>query len=142
MPWRRSLEKGGMTVTSTRSGVVHVHPLIKVEQAERALFVKLAKLLGLHWTDYVDGGEAWGEPGPSDRPRGRRAHVLVLAPETSPLCISSTRDRVAGGASDTVRTGISDTKSGSGRSSRSLPQGVRLRSDLRRVRRWLRRQRR
>jgi phage terminase small subunit len=53
------LEKEGMTVTSTRSGVVHVHPLVRVEQAERALFVKLAKLLGLHWAAYVDGGDVW-----------------------------------------------------------------------------------
>lgn len=51
---RAQLDRDGLTTTTKTTGAVHVHPLVKVEAAERALFVKLAKALGLEWSS-TDG---------------------------------------------------------------------------------------
>jgi hypothetical protein len=50
------VEKEGPTVTTPRTGAVHAHPMIRLEQTERVAFVRLAKLLRLEWEFDVDGG--------------------------------------------------------------------------------------
>src|SRR5437867_11960339 len=52
---RALVDIGGLTTTTERTGAVHVHPLVKVEQAERALAFKLARALNLEWNAGVDG---------------------------------------------------------------------------------------
>jgi hypothetical protein len=54
--WRQIIDAEGMTTTTKTTGAVHVHPLVKAEQAERALFVKLAMKLNLEWDWDEDGG--------------------------------------------------------------------------------------
>lgn len=46
---RLVIEGEGMTTTTERSGVAHVHPLLKVERDARAQFSKLWTDLRLHW---------------------------------------------------------------------------------------------
>jgi hypothetical protein len=53
-----AVEREGLTSTTVTTGAVHLHPLTKVEQAHRALFVKLAKMLSLEWDSQVDGYSA------------------------------------------------------------------------------------
>jgi hypothetical protein len=45
----------GSTTTTKTTGTVHLHPLLKLEQAHRAQFAKLAKVLSLEWETGVDG---------------------------------------------------------------------------------------
>jgi hypothetical protein len=40
-------------VTKT-TGAVHIHPLVKVEAAERMTFLKIAKMLRLEWDREAD----------------------------------------------------------------------------------------
>src|SRR5262245_55924450 len=46
---RRAIETEGTTSTTKTTGAVHINPLLKVEQVERAMFAKLAKILTLEW---------------------------------------------------------------------------------------------
>jgi phage terminase small subunit len=46
---RAKIEDAGLTVTTERSGVVHVHPLLKIERESRALLVRLAATLNLQF---------------------------------------------------------------------------------------------
>src|SRR5947208_14644619 len=52
---RALVDKDGLTTTTEKTGAVHVHPLLKAEQAERGMFVKLARVLNLEWVMTVDG---------------------------------------------------------------------------------------
>jgi P27 family predicted phage terminase small subunit len=45
----------GLITTTKRSGVVHVHPAVKVERENRQLFIKAWKEMGLSWNSLVDG---------------------------------------------------------------------------------------
>jgi phage terminase small subunit len=53
---REILDVEGLTTTTKRSGVVHVHPLLKVEKEARHLFYKIWSGLGLTWDQQIDGG--------------------------------------------------------------------------------------
>src|SRR5947208_10302134 len=53
---RALVDKDGLTTTTERTGATHVHPLAKLEQTERAAFIKLARALNLEWNADVDGG--------------------------------------------------------------------------------------
>jgi phage terminase small subunit len=46
---RVQIEAAGLTATTERSGVVHVHPLLKIERENRALLAKLASTLNLQF---------------------------------------------------------------------------------------------
>jgi P27 family predicted phage terminase small subunit len=46
---RLTVEREGMTTTTERSSVVHVHPLLRVERDARAQFSKIWSDLRLHW---------------------------------------------------------------------------------------------
>jgi P27 family predicted phage terminase small subunit len=52
---REAVSKEGLTVTTKTTGAVHVHPLLKVEKDQRALFSKLWRELALHWDSKIDG---------------------------------------------------------------------------------------
>lgn len=53
-----SVERSGaMTVTTPGSGVVHVHPLLKVERENRQLAFRILDGLGLSFDATVDGRE-------------------------------------------------------------------------------------
>lgn len=53
---REILDEQGLTTTTKRSGVVHVHPMVKVEKESRQLFFKVWSNLGLTWDQEIDGG--------------------------------------------------------------------------------------
>ncbi len=53
---RARVRKEGLTVTTKRSGTVHVHPLVKVEKEQRALFAKVWGQLNFQWNHEIDGG--------------------------------------------------------------------------------------
>ena len=46
----------GLTRTTTKSGAVHVHPVLRVESESRTLFAKIWQNLGLAWDCELDGG--------------------------------------------------------------------------------------
>ena len=48
------LGREGLTTTTGKTGVVHAHPLIKVEREARALFISAWNALKLTWAD-LDG---------------------------------------------------------------------------------------
>ena len=52
---RDVIKKEGMTTKTITTGAVHVHPLVKVERENRALFARLWKQLGLDFDARVDG---------------------------------------------------------------------------------------
>ena len=52
---RRQIASEGLTTTTKSTGVVHVHPLVKVERDNRALFARLWKKLAFHFDPQVDG---------------------------------------------------------------------------------------
>jgi hypothetical protein len=52
---REQLEREGLTTVTKTTGAVHIHPLVKIEAAERATFLKIAKVLGLEWARESDG---------------------------------------------------------------------------------------
>jgi hypothetical protein len=52
---RARLDVEGDTFTTKTTGAVHASPLVRLEAAERAAFVRLATALGLHWSPYADG---------------------------------------------------------------------------------------
>jgi phage terminase small subunit len=60
---RRVVQRDGMTTTSPGSGVVHVHPLVKVEAEARRQFGSLWAALGLTWDADVDGRMSGNIPG-------------------------------------------------------------------------------
>src|SRR5262245_43460665 len=45
----------GLVGTTKTTGMVHMNPLVRAEKDARALFAKLASLLGLQWDSMVDG---------------------------------------------------------------------------------------
>jgi phage terminase small subunit len=53
---RKQVEKEGLTTTTKTTGAVHVHPLLKVERDNRALFARIWHgQLRLHWDYRTDG---------------------------------------------------------------------------------------
>lgn len=52
---RQAVDREGLTVTTKTTGAVHVHPLLKVEKEQRALFSKLWLDMALHWDPQIDG---------------------------------------------------------------------------------------
>jgi phage terminase small subunit len=50
------LNEEGLTTVTKKSGVVHVHPLVKVERENKQLFFKIWNTLGLTWSQELDGG--------------------------------------------------------------------------------------
>jgi hypothetical protein len=51
---REQLEREGLTTVTKTTGAVHIHPLVKVEAAERMTFLKIAKMLRLEWDREAD----------------------------------------------------------------------------------------
>jgi hypothetical protein len=51
---REQLEREGLTTVTKTTGAVHIHPLVKVEAAERTTFLKIAKMLRLEWDRNAD----------------------------------------------------------------------------------------
>ena len=54
---RQTIDAEGPTTVTKTTGALHLHPLLKVELTERALFVKLARVLELQWAHGTDGSE-------------------------------------------------------------------------------------
>jgi P27 family predicted phage terminase small subunit len=52
---RELIQHQGLTVTSDTTGIIHVHPLIRVEKEARTLFAKIWSDLSLTWDMNVDG---------------------------------------------------------------------------------------
>ncbi len=52
---REVLDREGLTTTTKRSGVVHLHPLVRVEKDSRAQFRAAWSRLGLEWDPNIDG---------------------------------------------------------------------------------------
>jgi phage terminase small subunit len=52
---RREVATQGLLVTTARSGVAHVNPLLKVESQARLEFLKVWRALNLTWSAQVDG---------------------------------------------------------------------------------------
>lgn len=52
---REAIGRDGMTTTNKDTGLVHVHPLLKVEKDARAQFAALWGKLGLHFNPMHDG---------------------------------------------------------------------------------------
>jgi phage terminase small subunit len=58
---REEIAAAGMTTTTRASGCVHVHPLVKVENASRFLFVTAWQQLGLHRREHQQQQyQPWG----------------------------------------------------------------------------------
>jgi hypothetical protein len=55
---RARLEVEGDTFTTKTTGSVHASPLVRLEAAERAAFVRLATALSLHWSSSGDDGSS------------------------------------------------------------------------------------
>jgi P27 family predicted phage terminase small subunit len=53
---REILKREGLTVQTKRTGVVHAHPLVKVEKEQRQLFMRSWSQLGLGWDEGIDSG--------------------------------------------------------------------------------------
>ena len=51
---REILDREGLTITTKSTGMVHVHPLVKVERENRQLFIRAWDLLGLKWDGRID----------------------------------------------------------------------------------------
>jgi len=51
--WKQ-LEKEGLITKTKTTGAVHVHPLVKVERENRALFARLWEKLGFEWDHEID----------------------------------------------------------------------------------------
>jgi len=47
-------DKDGLTTTTKTTGAIHLHPCLKVERENRALFAKLWHQLGLQWDADLD----------------------------------------------------------------------------------------
>lgn len=45
------VNREGYTITTEKSGVPHVHPLLKTVREHRQLFMKCWKVLNLHWVN-------------------------------------------------------------------------------------------
>lgn len=53
---RAQVDKEGLTTTTKTTGAVHIHPLLKVERDNRALFARIwYGQLCLHWDQRLDG---------------------------------------------------------------------------------------
>lgn len=52
---RRQIGSEGLTTTTKSTGVVHVHPLVKVERDNRTLFARLWGKLAFHFNPAIDG---------------------------------------------------------------------------------------
>lgn len=52
---RVTIAKEGMTTTNETTGLVHVHPLVKVEREARAQFMSGWAALHLEWDTMIDG---------------------------------------------------------------------------------------
>ncbi len=51
---RVAIEKDGLTTTTTTTGAIHLHPLLRVERESRQLFAQIWKSLGLEWYAKLD----------------------------------------------------------------------------------------
>jgi len=51
------LKREGMTTKTKTTGAVHLHPLVKVEKEQRALFVRCWRALSFEWDGRVDGSK-------------------------------------------------------------------------------------
>jgi phage terminase small subunit len=52
---RTQVEQEGFSTTTPKTGMVHVHPLLKVQREAEKDFVKMWKALNLEWTLDSDG---------------------------------------------------------------------------------------
>jgi phage terminase small subunit len=52
---REAIEREGLTFKTKRSGALHLHPLVAIEQSERRAAMRLWMRLGLHWDPMIDG---------------------------------------------------------------------------------------
>lgn len=51
---REVISREGLTTTTKTTGAVHIHPLLKVERENRALFARLWKENGFGWDHEID----------------------------------------------------------------------------------------
>ncbi len=49
------VQKEGMTQITESTKAIHLHPLLKVEKDNRALFAKIIGQLSLDWSQLIDG---------------------------------------------------------------------------------------
>ena len=54
---RQTVEAAGLTVTTKRTGAVHLHPLVRVEREARTLFLRCWERLSLAFDFRVDNQE-------------------------------------------------------------------------------------
>jgi hypothetical protein len=52
---REAVDHDGLSFATTTTGTVHLHPLLKVEREQRALFAKLWSATRFQWSDAEDG---------------------------------------------------------------------------------------
>src|SRR5437660_791686 len=52
---RRELASQGLLITTVRSGVQHINPLVRVEREAQAAFLKVWRALNLTWSAQIDG---------------------------------------------------------------------------------------
>ena len=52
---RERVRTEGLTATTKGSGTIHAHPLVKVEEGQRALFTRIWCQLNLSWNQSIDG---------------------------------------------------------------------------------------
>ncbi len=58
---RVAIAKDGMTTTTPASGVIHIHPLVRVEKDAMATFLRAWALLNFEWDVMTDGGFVVGD---------------------------------------------------------------------------------
>ena len=58
---RKITQTEGLVIKTDRSGGLHVHPGLKVEQQARAKFVRIWRLLHFDWNQEVDGRSGGGK---------------------------------------------------------------------------------
>jgi phage terminase small subunit len=58
---RVALTAEGLTVTTERTGMTHINPLLKAEKDARALFCRMWTALGLEWSMSLDGRDRPGD---------------------------------------------------------------------------------
>jgi P27 family predicted phage terminase small subunit len=56
---RETIASEGMTSTSTLTGVMHIHPLVKIEIEARRQFASMWEALGLRWDPSIDAKIGW-----------------------------------------------------------------------------------
>jgi phage terminase small subunit len=56
---RETIASEGMTSTSKLTGVMHIHPLVKIEIEARRQFASMWETLGLRWDPSIDAKIGW-----------------------------------------------------------------------------------